>query len=241
MNETWLKVDAFKQKLKIGGNKYDTTHLKGSISCLQFFGAHMDAAQILYHKDCHWASKDGTTRNSPPCPTGAYYYHGKCYEVKKIALLILLIIEQTTCWWHWHVSRIFQVEMPPKKKYIDLLRLTFSLGSFQIGLKTMQFHEAEVACAPDVGPDGRYDSRLVWSDHHHVYDYLAVLMDEEIGQNSFWVGLDDRAELASYRTSFGDTIPIVHTIWATDGNGGSDFCAAMPKPNGGWEKRKLIG
>lgn len=74
----WIKQDAFKYKLRIGANKFDTTHLKGSISCLQIFGKYLTAPEILFQKDCHWA---GEERNSGPCPSGSYFYHDKCYEV----------------------------------------------------------------------------------------------------------------------------------------------------------------
>ncbi len=89
-----------------------------------------------------------------------------------------------------------------------------------------------------MGEDGGYDSRLVYTDTHHVLDYLAVLMDQEVGKDSFWVGLDDRNweydATSNYETSTGETRGLTDQIWQTDGNGeGIKFCAAIPKPNGG--------
>ncbi len=110
---------------------------------------------------------------------------------------------------------------------------------YEIGLKSMKFHEAEVACLPDVGEEGRYDSRLVYSDQHHVLDYLSVLIDQEVGKDAYWVGLDDRNweydGTTAYETSTGETRSLTDPIWLTDGNGdGTKYCGALPDPNGGF-------
>jgi len=99
-----------------------------------------------------------------------------------------------------------------------------------------KYTEAEVFCLPSTDASkGRYDSRMIWTKKAHILDYIAVLMEDTLGETNYWVGLDGRAGSAFWESSTGENVNIVDDVWLTDGNDGSpgQLCASIPDNNGG--------
>ena len=53
--------------------------------------------------------------------------------------------------------------------------------------------DGEVACMPDPGPEGLYQSRLMWTTKQHHIEFAANLVSKKFdGSCSYWFGLDNR-------------------------------------------------
>ena len=45
--------------------------------------------------------------------------------------------------------------------------------------------EAELSCMPSAGEDGYYDSRLMWTEKRHHYEFVGRLLKRRFGKYFF--------------------------------------------------------
>ena len=86
-----------------------------------------------------------------------------------------------------------------------------------------------MACAPDPGANGVWDSRLVWTFDQYPYERLLRLVTDS---NDIWVGLDDRAESGIWTGSDGsENVLTDDPIWEDPASSGP--CAFVEHGSGG--------
>ena len=67
--------------------------------------------------------------------------------------------------------------------FLTACRSDFHKTSFsQLSVDTLNFEQAELACAPESDSEARYDSRLMWTEKRHHYEFVGRMLRKSVGE-----------------------------------------------------------
>lgn len=107
----------------------------------------------------------------------------------------------------------------------------FDHWCYKVSLSIATFAQAESLCMPE--PESAYESQLMYTENPKHWDYVARLVEDQVGLKSFWAGISDRDKDGSFLSSFGENITTKSPIFVTNGELGSN-CGNVHRGKNGY-------